>query len=800
MSDTLSIAAVGVQGPVLVERVYQAAGDDMVSKGTRLFSWMRPPRKPGIVWPHPERGEVSMPYGGTLVRWEVVAGAEITEGRTPIARLEPCRHPVEWGGMCASCGDDVGSYGVRLTHDAVGPTVSHEEAHRIERETAERLVGARKLSLIVDLDQTVVHATVDPTVRDWMAQGEPNPNWPALRDVKSFVLDDGSSPGGCWYYIKPRPGLADFLKNLSTKYEMHVYTMGTRAYAMEVCAAIDPDGSVFAGRILSRDESGSMTHKNIERLFPVDQSMVVIIDDRADVWDTHQNNLVKVIPYDFFVGIGDINAGLLPKQQDTLQLPPGASPNATPPITTPASAPAPSQPTPDSEDVIPEKTTTPPGSPFDSIEAEPSNSAIVDPTPTEPPTPAAPTDTASTHSTSSDMDPTSSPTPPTRTISLSVDLPPADPDLPTPSLLSSPTPTLEESATLSSARAKLEARGEGERAEAVRESIIQAVREERPLARKQEALAGEGGGREAKGGEEREAGGGVTSEVQAGEGSGKALLKDDDRELDRIYSVLDEIHDRFFQAYEQEWVAGNGSGSTLSANRGFNVQRIIPAIKRRVLAGAHILFSSVIPINADPTSSEYWRQSEIFGAKFAENGASGEKAVTEEAMNRAGGDGDVEVDDEVWEKVDNILHGFDYQAELDALMDSDTETDDGSVSGISSARTSRRGTPVPQSSGQPLKRQRSVTPSIITSVPELDADPLTRSPLAKRKRLSEMRGSSGLGNQLNLTPDPSEANGADVVGTPENGEDSEESEESSSEESEITDFLAEDLFNGEEDG
>lgn len=33
--------------------------------------------------------------------------------------------------------------------------------------------------------------------------------------------------------------------------------MGTRAYAEEVCAAIDPDGKLFGGRILSRDESGS---------------------------------------------------------------------------------------------------------------------------------------------------------------------------------------------------------------------------------------------------------------------------------------------------------------------------------------------------------------------------------------------------------------------------------------------------------------------------------------------------------------------------------------------------------------
>jgi len=54
-----------------------------------------------------------------------------------------------------------------------------------------------------------------------------------------------------------RPGWKEFLQEISTKYEMHIYTMGTRAYAEEVCSAIDPDGCLFGGRILSRDESGS---------------------------------------------------------------------------------------------------------------------------------------------------------------------------------------------------------------------------------------------------------------------------------------------------------------------------------------------------------------------------------------------------------------------------------------------------------------------------------------------------------------------------------------------------------------
>lgn len=146
-----------------------------------------------------------------------------------------------------------------MTHSASGPTVTLEEAQRLERETSERLLKVRKLSLIVDLDQTIVHATVDPTVGEWISEGEAweernarriakreaavarektpgnedsdsdsdgdededdevNPNWEALKDVKKFRLppDDFGAPRdfwkknngiqneGCLYYVKPR--------------------------------------------------------------------------------------------------------------------------------------------------------------------------------------------------------------------------------------------------------------------------------------------------------------------------------------------------------------------------------------------------------------------------------------------------------------------------------------------------------------------------------------------------------------------------------------------------------------------
>ena len=67
---------------------------------------------------------------------------------------------------------DQGGATIPMTHDRDGPTVSLEEAQRIERDTAQHLYRSRKLSLIVDLDQTIVHATVDPTVGEWIAEGE----------------------------------------------------------------------------------------------------------------------------------------------------------------------------------------------------------------------------------------------------------------------------------------------------------------------------------------------------------------------------------------------------------------------------------------------------------------------------------------------------------------------------------------------------------------------------------------------------------------------------------------------------
>lgn len=220
-------------------------------------------------------------------------------------------------------------------HSSANVKVSREEAIRMDTEDMRHLIEMQKLALIVDLDQTIIHVTVDPTVKEW-AHDIHNPNWQVLKDVRAFQLgSDGvtvSHPpvhldennvtsfatdgdeDGCWYYVKLRPGLSDFLQTMASKYELHVYTMGTRSYADCICRIVDPDGHLFGARILSRDENGSDMQKSLARLFPISTDMVVIIDDRADVW-SWSPNLIKVEPYEFFVGIGDINAAHLGPHQ-----------------------------------------------------------------------------------------------------------------------------------------------------------------------------------------------------------------------------------------------------------------------------------------------------------------------------------------------------------------------------------------------------------------------------------------------------------------------------------------------------
>lgn len=279
------------------------------------------------------------PFEGVLMSWNIDVNDEINGPMISICDIKrPCNHDVVYNGLCTMCGKEVdenelnimsiSGNNLTVSHTDTNLKISRNEATNLDNELQKRLREQKKLILVVDLDQTVIHCGVDPTIGEW--KNDPtNPNYDTLKDVRLFALEEEpilpfmyvgeKKPPArkCWYYVKIRPGLNEFFAKLAPLFEMYIYTMATRSYALEITKIIDPDGSLFGGRIISRDENGSLTQKSLERLFPTDQSMVIIIDDRGDVWNWSPN-LIKVIPYNFFVGVGDINSNFLPKQQPTM--------------------------------------------------------------------------------------------------------------------------------------------------------------------------------------------------------------------------------------------------------------------------------------------------------------------------------------------------------------------------------------------------------------------------------------------------------------------------------------------------
>jgi len=266
---------------------------------------------------------------GKILRWFIKPGTVIDRSGIPLLEIEePCTHETQFGGLCVDCGRDmtqvdyltkerdVDRATVNMAHDNTALLVSHKEAVAAEEDAKKRLLSARKLTLIVDLDQTVIHTTCERTIAEWKADPE-NPNHDAVKDVQGFQLadDNVSNVAANWYYVKMRPGLKDFFDRVSKLYEMHVYTMATRAYAQAVAKIIDPERKYFGDRILSRDENYTDKLKSLTRLFYQNTAMCVIIDDRADVWQ-YSPHLVRVPVFNFFPGAGDINASFLPKQQE----------------------------------------------------------------------------------------------------------------------------------------------------------------------------------------------------------------------------------------------------------------------------------------------------------------------------------------------------------------------------------------------------------------------------------------------------------------------------------------------------
>lgn len=104
--------------------------------------------------------------------------------------MTECKHPTVINDLCAKCGADlrqealyddkketvISEASVPMLHSIPELKVCPELAEKIGKEDEQRLLKDRKLALLVDLDQTIVHTT--------------NDNVPAVLKVISFIFND----------------------------------------------------------------------------------------------------------------------------------------------------------------------------------------------------------------------------------------------------------------------------------------------------------------------------------------------------------------------------------------------------------------------------------------------------------------------------------------------------------------------------------------------------------------------------------------------------------------------------------
>lgn len=179
--------------------------------------------------------------------------------------------------------------------------IQRERSRRIEEQ--KKMFAVRKLVLVLDLDHTLLNSAkfveVDPVHEEILRKKEEIDREKPHRHLYRFAHM------GMW--TKLRPGVWNFLEKASKLFELHLYTMGNKLYATEMAKVLDPKGTLFAGRVLSRGDDGDPfdgdervpKSKDLEGVLGM-ESAVIIIDDSVRVWPHNKLNLIAVERYTYF--------------------------------------------------------------------------------------------------------------------------------------------------------------------------------------------------------------------------------------------------------------------------------------------------------------------------------------------------------------------------------------------------------------------------------------------------------------------------------------------------------------------
>ncbi|XP_044472578.1 RNA polymerase II C-terminal domain phosphatase-like 4 isoform X2 [Mangifera indica] len=210
-------------------------------------------------------------------------------------KLDRCTHPGFFEEMCIYCGQrsDEAS-GVTFGYIHKGLRLGNDEIVRLRNADVKNLLRHRRLYLVLDLDHTLLNsillAHLTPDEDYLKSQAD------SLQDVSKgslFMLTF------MHMMTKLRPFVRTFLKEASQMFEMYIYTMGDRPYALEMAKLLDPTGEYFSAKVISRDDGTQRHQKGLDVVLG-QESAVLILDDTENAWVKHKDNLILMERYHFF--------------------------------------------------------------------------------------------------------------------------------------------------------------------------------------------------------------------------------------------------------------------------------------------------------------------------------------------------------------------------------------------------------------------------------------------------------------------------------------------------------------------
>lgn len=133
-----------------------------------------------------------------------------------------------------------------------------------------------KLAVILDVDETLIHSRLS-SAQEQFRQAEERKQDVGAVDEFTIELDDGEI-----VHVNKRPGLDQFLKEASEKYELFAFTAGLEEYARPLLDWLDPNQTIFRHR-LYRDSCLFMRGYYLKDLKKVNRPLnrCVLVDNNA---------------------------------------------------------------------------------------------------------------------------------------------------------------------------------------------------------------------------------------------------------------------------------------------------------------------------------------------------------------------------------------------------------------------------------------------------------------------------------------------------------------------------------------